>query len=407
VRAYRPVLAQPIFRRLFPGFVVSSVGDGMSVIAVGWLALELAAGANEGLIVGAAVAAYTLPGIVAGFALGGVFGGMSARRLLLLDSALRAASLGTIPVLALLGALTPITYVGILAVSSLLHAWGLAGRLALVAELLPEPQRLPANSLLTAQAHAAFIVGPAVAGVVIAVTGAAAVIAFDALTYAVLGILLWSTRADPAVQVEAAPPQPGLRQLVGHPALRGLLILTFVFYFLYGPVEVALPLYVARDLGGSAALLGWIWAGWGIGAVLGGLAVGALRRVPLWPAAAAIVVGWGLALLPLALLVDPAVAIVAFSAGGFIFAPYPALAASLLQREAPPGALAAVSAAWNSMLLAATPVGTALGGPLVAVLGARGTLLASAAATLALGAGYSLLLARQRQASSRKIVTRP
>jgi hypothetical protein len=89
VRAYRPVLRHPTFRRLLPGLVVSSLGDGMSVVAVGWLALELAAGADEALVVGAAIASYTLPGLVAGFALGGVFGGLGGRRLLLADSALR------------------------------------------------------------------------------------------------------------------------------------------------------------------------------------------------------------------------------------------------------------------------------------------------------------------------------
>lgn len=362
--AYRPILTEPTLRRLLPGFAISSLGDGMSLVAVGWLALELAAGANEGLVVGAAVAAYTLPGLIAGFSLGGLFGGFGGRRLLLLDSWLRAACLGAIPLLALLDALTPITYIALLALSSLLHAWGLAGRHALIAELLDEQRRLPANALLTVQAHAAVIVGPALAGIAIGAGGAATVLAFDALTYALLGLLLWSVRVPG--RVPERPPRRGLRALTAHPPLRALLIVTFVFYFLYGPVEVALPLYVANDLNGSAALLGWIWAGWGIGAV-------------------AIVVGWGLALLPLAVSTTPAVAIAAYSVGGLVFAPYPALAATLLQRESPPASLAAISAAWNSTLLAATPVGAALGGPLTAALGALGTILVSALSTVTLG----------------------
>jgi hypothetical protein len=42
--------------------------------------------------------------------------------------------------------------------------------------------------------------------------------------------------------------------------LAGLLVLTFVFYLLYGPLEVALPVHIATDLYGSAALLGIYWA---------------------------------------------------------------------------------------------------------------------------------------------------
>jgi hypothetical protein len=49
-----------------------------------------------------------------------------------------------------------------------------------------------------------------------------------------------------------------------------------VFYLLYGPVEVALPVHVAGDLHGSAALLGTFWAVFGVGAVIGGPIVAAL-----------------------------------------------------------------------------------------------------------------------------------
>jgi hypothetical protein len=54
--------------------------------------------------------------------------------------------------------------------------------------------------------------------------------------------------------------------------LLGLLAVTCVFFFLYGPVEVALPLYVAHDLHGSPALLGAYWTAFGIGAVAGAMA---------------------------------------------------------------------------------------------------------------------------------------
>jgi hypothetical protein len=53
-----------------------------------------------------------------------------------------------------------------------------------------------------------------------------------------------------------------------------------VFYLLYGPIEVALPVHVATDLHGSAALLGTIWAIFGVGAVAGELTAPFLRR---WP----------------------------------------------------------------------------------------------------------------------------
>ena len=77
------------------------------------------------------------------------------------------------------------------------------------------------------------------------------------------------------------------------PVLPGLLALSFAFYLLYGPVEVALPVHVATDLHGSAALLGLFWAVFGVGAVVGELSAPFLRRWRVWPIMTGIVLGWG------------------------------------------------------------------------------------------------------------------
>ena len=103
--------------------------------------------------------------------------------------------------------------------------------------------------------------------------------------------------------------------ILASPTLSGLLVLTFVFYLLYGPVEVALPVHVATDLHGSAALLGALWTAFAVGAVLGTLAGPRLRRLPVWPALTAIVAGWGLALLPRGLGASPWFLFESFGAG--------------------------------------------------------------------------------------------
>jgi hypothetical protein len=59
---YYPALSHPVFRRVLPGAAASALGDGMSAVAIAWLALKLAPEASRGLWVGAAVAAYSLPG---------------------------------------------------------------------------------------------------------------------------------------------------------------------------------------------------------------------------------------------------------------------------------------------------------------------------------------------------------
>jgi MFS family permease len=271
----------------------------MSFVAVAWLAIELSPQATAGLWVGGAVAAYTLPGVVGALVLARRLRRVSAKRLLLVDNVVRGVFLGAIPLAWLAGLLSLPLYVVLLAVSSLLHAWGSAGKYTVLAELLPHERRLAANTLVGSLEFAAMIAGPAIAGVLVAYVSSALVLGLDALTYVFLAVLVVRTplpQSGNTSPVDQAAARGGLGLMRSYPELLGLLTLTWVFNFLYGPVEVALPLHVTDDLHAPGSLLGLYWALFGIGAVLGGLAVGALRQLPLWPVTIAIVVGWGLTL---------------------------------------------------------------------------------------------------------------
>ncbi|MGA5353733.1 hypothetical protein ACPCJU_15320 [Streptomyces thermodiastaticus] len=142
-------MADRTFRRLMPVFALSDLGDGMTVVAVAWLALELVPDGGQGAPAGIAVAAYVLPGALGALVLGRWMRRLSARRLLVTDSTLRAVLLGAVPFAHMAGLLTPAVYVGLLGASSLLHAWGKAGKHALFAPLLLEDQRLAANSVIS------------------------------------------------------------------------------------------------------------------------------------------------------------------------------------------------------------------------------------------------------------------
>jgi MFS transporter, DHA3 family, macrolide efflux protein len=438
-----------VLRRVLPGAAASALGDGMSAVAIAWLALMLAPEPSRGLLVGAAVAAYSLPGAVGAVALRRWLGGRGGARLASVNAMLRAAALGLIGCLALAGRLDPAAYVALLAVSSLLSAWGVAGKYTLIADLLPPDQRVAGNTVFGLADQTSLMIGPALAGLITAATGPAVVITADAASWAVLAISYariapvaarltrtripvpapsavaepasaesvpaGSTAADPVpaqtVPAESGPPvaarspapsaaEPsGWAVIRSSPVLPGLLALSFVFYLLYGPIEVALPLHVATDLHGSAALLGTFWAVFGVGAIIGELTAPYLRRWRVWPTMTGIVLGWGLALIPLGLVTPLWLALAAFFAGAVIWGPWMSLSMGVLQDASPPTALAQVIAARSSLLILAAPLGTALGGPIVAALGARGTLLASASATVALGLITAAILASRYRRS--------
>jgi hypothetical protein len=421
---YYPALVHPVLRRVLPGAAASALGDGMSAVAIAWLALKLAPPGSRGLWVGAAVAAYSLPGAAGAVALRRWLGRRGGARLVFANAVLRALALGLVGFLAIARLLDPPGYVALLGVSSLLSAWGMAGKYTLIADLLPAERRVAGNSLFGLADQLSLMIGPALAGVVTALAGPAVVIAIDAASWAVLVISYariapLAARLTSAAAVarpasspvpgqaaaEAASPAPPALAEAGawtviraSPVLPGLLALSFVFYLLYGPIEVALPVHVATDLHGSAALLGTFWAVFGVGAVIGELSAPFLRRWPVWPTMTGIVIGWGLAIVPLGLPAPLWAGLAAFFVGAVIWGPWMSLSMAVLQDASPPAALAQVIAARSSLLILAAPLGTALGGPIVAALGARGTLLASALATIALGLFTTAVLLVRRAA---------
>ncbi|AUG76942.1 MFS transporter [Kitasatospora sp. MMS16-BH015] len=399
---YRALARERSFRRLLPALAGSDLGDGMSMVAVPWLALSVAPAGRVGLYVGAAVAAYALPGVVGALVFGRWLRARSPRRLLVADSLLRAVLLGAVPLAWAAGALHPALYLALLAGSSVLHAWGSAGRYSLVAQVLPPEHRLAANALLGASSSAAIVLGPAAAGLLATLLSPAWLIGLDAASFAILALLAHRSTTTAAAPGPAGPPTPprrgeGLRLLRRQPELLGILTLTWAFNFLYGPVEVALPLHITTELHAEASLLGAYWTAFGAGAVLGGLAAGLLRRLPLWTVTLGIVAGWGLTLLPFGFGAPAAATVTCFGMGGLVYGPFTALTFTLFQNRTPTAQLTTMLATRTGALLTAAPVGTALGGPLTAAFAPHTVIAASGAATLLLAATGAELRLRTRR----------
>jgi MFS transporter, DHA3 family, macrolide efflux protein len=114
---YYPALTHPVLRRILPGAAASALGDGMSAVAIAWLALKLAPPGSRGLWVGAAVAAYSLPGAAGAVLLRRWLHGRGGARLVFVNAVLRAAALGLIGALAIAGRLDSVGYVALLGMS--------------------------------------------------------------------------------------------------------------------------------------------------------------------------------------------------------------------------------------------------------------------------------------------------
>jgi predicted MFS family arabinose efflux permease len=267
----------------------------------------------------------------------------------------------------------------------------------MLSELGGPEGRLAVNALASAQVSFATIVGPLIAGLLLGWISAGVLLALDAASFAFLGIVAWRIGAmTDAVEgpVDGRAAESGFR-LLRRPDLLSLTLVTWVFFFLYGPVEVALPVYVAIDLEAPAGLLGAYWTTFGVGALAATLITGTIRGRNMRQITLLIVAGWGACLLPFA-FAPIAVTLVGFAIGGLIYGPFIPLTYALFQSSTTAVNLPFVLAARSAVVMIATPLGTAIGGPLVGSLGASMTLAISGLATVGLAVVASVLWTVQR-----------
>ncbi|HVH64367.1 MAG TPA: MFS transporter [Candidatus Dormibacteraeota bacterium] len=395
--AYRVLLKDRGARRLLSGLGVSAIGDSMSTVTIAWLAVLTAPPGKLGLYVGLSIAAYTLPGAAGAFAFERILRHRPARALVLAHCLLRAAFLSTVALLAVIQELSPAAYVALLAGSSILTSWGTAGQYTLLAEVGGADGRLTANSLTSAQMWLATILGPAVAGLLLTRLAPGWLLAFDAASFAFLGLQAWRTRTDAetaAQPVDSRAAESGF-SLLRRNHLLGLIALTWLFFFIYGPVEDAIPVYVAHDLHADARLLGAYWTSFGVGALASTLLTGMLRVQASRRIVLLIVAGWGACLVPFA-FAPTGVTLICFAAGGLVYGPFVPLTYALFQSITTTANLPKVLAARSAALLVSDPLGTAIGGPIVGAIGARWTLTASGAATVLLAAVATVTWQRGR-----------
>jgi MFS family permease len=398
MRRYGAVITDRRLRVLLPGLAFSYVGDGFSAVAVPWLALQLAPPGRTGWWVGLAIAAYTLPGALGGFAFAPLMRRLSTVRVAESAALLRATALSVIVCLGVADLLNPALYVGLLAGSSLLYTWGVSAQYTFVAETLPAEHRLSANSLFYSLANVGLIVGAAVSGVVADTIGPLVGVGVDAISFAVLAATYRFGVSRRHAQAAAGPHRSagrvaGVRTILRNRVLLAMVAVTFGYYLASGPIQAALPLFITGELGASSRLLGTLWAVSSAGAVAGALLFGLLAQPPLWLTAVLVIVASSGMSLVLGSATTVAVCVLGFTLSRVAFSPYPALSYTLMQSHSPPGTLAEVLAARGALILVAPPLGTALGGPLVDAVGPRPTILMSGGTTLTLGAAVGVVLA--------------
>src|SRR6201999_1229595 len=94
-----PVFMDPVLRKVIPAVCVSDLGDAMSLVAISWLAIELAPPDRQALWVSVALAANALPSVAGLLLFGRWLRGRSGAQLAGWEATLRAVCLGSVPIM--------------------------------------------------------------------------------------------------------------------------------------------------------------------------------------------------------------------------------------------------------------------------------------------------------------------
>jgi MFS family permease len=264
------------FRLYWSGQVVSLVGTWMQSVSQPWLILELGGSAFQ---VGTVIALQFAPALfLAPF--GGVLADrLDKRGLLLVTQALAMLQAATLFGLTFAG-VVEIWHIQALALGmGIISAFDMPVRQSFVAETVPREDLLQAIALNSASFNLARVVGPAVAGVMIALFGIAVPFGINTLTYtAVLGMLLL---IDPTTLGRA--PQPaippsvreslaeGVRYAVQTPSVFWLLVLLGGMSIFAMNFQTLIPLFARITLGMDEVGYGALFAALGIGSLGGSL----------------------------------------------------------------------------------------------------------------------------------------
>jgi hypothetical protein len=289
-----PMMLRPLrirdFRLVFSGETVSLLGDQFHFVALAWLALQLT---GSGLALGTVLMTAAIPRAVF-MLVGGAFSDrLSPRNLMLISNAIRAVVVGILAALVISGNAQLWHLYVLAAIFGLVDAFFYPALNTIVPMLVSETHLPAANALMQGTQQLTGLIGPAIAGFVIAAVQTGPAFAVDAVSFAVAATVLVAVRggrrgAAPVTDPGPTVAGPSMLATIGEgiayawrdPAIRSLLVLIAAFNFAFtGPVNVGIAWIADNRFGGSADF-GILLSSWGAGALVGAVMAGSIRHVP-------------------------------------------------------------------------------------------------------------------------------
>jgi MFS family permease len=399
-RMFRSLL-EANFRRYFAGQAISVIGTWTQRVAQDWLVLELS---GSGVALGVSMVLQFGPTLLLGLWGGTVVDRVDRRRLLVATQSAQAL------LAAVLGGLAIAGVVQLWMVYALALALGVVtvldnpARQALVGEMVRPADYVNAQSLTSTVHNTGRLVGPAVAGLLIATAGIGVAFLVNAVSF--LAVLVGLLRMDPGTPRATrggrrkGTAREGLRYVRRTPDLLATLLLVGVVGLFGQNFRVVLPLLALDTFHGGPDVYAYLTAALGLGAVVGALVTASRETATAWGMLLACT-AFGVVNILAAAAPALALAYVAMVALGVVNIVFNTLGRSVLLLGSDPDMHGRVLALHGLVFLGTTPLGGPLLGWICEAFGPRaGFVVAGASALVACAALAPRLRAQRRRAAA-------
>ncbi len=361
------------YRLFFAGQLISLIGTWMQTVAQSWLVYRLTGSAELLGLMGFASQGPVL--LLA--AVGGVIADRYDRHRILLLTQTVSMVLACILASLTLGGIIQVWEVfGLATLLGTANAFDIPARQAFVVEMVGADDLPNAIALNSSIFNGARLLGPAIAGALIAAVGEGWCFAVNGLSFlaVITGLLAMRRQAVPQRRDEGSVlsrVRQGMGFVAGHAPIRTLLLLVGVSSLMGMSYTVLMPIFVDHILGGGPRALGTLMSASGLGALAAALMLagrGKVAGLGDWVARGAIGFGFALALFSMSRWFWLSAALL--SCAGFAFMAQMAASNTLVQSMVPDEYRGRTMALYSMMFLGMAPLGALLAGVLAGRIGA-------------------------------------
>jgi len=395
------------FQLFFSGQLISLIGTWMQSVAQAWLVYRLT---GSSFLLGSVGFASQFPVFLVA-PLGGIVADRCNRQRVVISTQTVSMILAFILAALTLTHTVQVWHIFVLAaLLGVVNAFDIPGRQSFLVDMVGKEDLMNAIALNSSMFNGARIIGPAIAGVLVASIGEGWCFFANAVSYiaVIVGLFMMRVTQPSARAGEASPLAHILEgfRFVRHTApIRAILLLLGLVSLVAMPYTVLMPIFADRILHGGARGLGILMGATGVGALFGALTLAAktgVRGLGKWVAIAC--AGFGVSLVLFSLSHNFWLSTVLLLPVGFCMMLQMSSSNTLIQAMVPDHLRGRVMAVYSMMFMGMAPFGAFFAGALADRLGAPITVSMGAVAAIGGAALFWIGLPKIRVEARRLIV---